>query len=234
MNERIFITAGGSGHRLNTVQGIPKSLAMLPDRTSVIARQLKQIRECTGSQLIPITICTGYRVDLMSVFRYDSCITYDPDSPAGILSCIKQILNEYVLESYTFILGDTVWHPDALSEALERRRDKPVSCCGNRIEVPCETYMITISGQGIALIKELLDRDRFETRQRVTLVKVKDFSVETGTWWLLEQWMNHDKFDWDRYKSRMVSDHPVDDFDIDEQYHEVWKQFEDGIYNDRP
>ena len=236
MNERIFITAGGSGHRLDAIKDIPKALAQLPTDELVIERMIRMIPDS-----FDITICTGYRTDLMEELfpDMDKIITYDPDNPVGILCCIKQVLHTYDLDSYIFILGDTIWHPGALKEAFENRHNKVISCCGNRIRVPCETYMITITGPGINIIKNVLSKTEFipqmSVRKKASIQMfqpMETFKLEEGKWWLLEQWMQYDKStDWDKHLLRMVAQNIVDDFDIDYQYKIIWQQVSDGLYD---
>jgi len=101
--------------------------------------------------------------------------------------------------------------------------------------------MITISGYGIELIRDLLNRGSFKVnlkgrmKESNKLFKVmQPFTTSNGTWWRLEQWMKYEKFDWDRYMKRIVATSPVDDFDIDRQHMRIWKRFKKGVYDVKP
>jgi len=226
MNERIFITAGGSGHRLDAVKGIPKALAELPGGETVISRLLGQL-----PPELPVTVCSGYRQDILeeTLPDYDIITTYNPDLNNGILTCIGQVLSEYDLDSYTFLLGDTIWHPKAMVEALEHRHDAPLVLYGNRPKAPCETYMFTISGIGRSEVKEILSRGKYSTPGKAPHPY---FTVKNGTIWLLDRWMDV-QGTWSSIKKRMKNTHPATDFDIDEQYHRVWLDFSRGVYDGR-
>lgn len=230
MNERIFITAGGSGHRLDEAEGIPKALMKLPDGKRVIERQLEMI-----PQEIPVTICTGYRDDLIEELYpdYDKVKTYDPKDPVGILVCIKHILKTYsLLDGFIFLLGDTVWHPNAFAEALSRRHDAPIVYYGQRARASGETYFMSLTKSGAEIILSLLDREIIEPPTRAS--KIPPFSVKEGKIWMFDRWCEK-KFlgighGWSK-RMRMMKSFPVDDFDIDEQYHKVWKDYKDGVYD---
>lgn len=234
MSKRIFITAGGSSHRLTRIEGIPKALTQLPDGQIVLDRLLAPIPD-----EYDITICKGFRDDLIDV-QYgglDSIKTYDPEAPVGILSCIKQVLTEYDEDVYIFLLGDTVWHPEAFSEALRCAESGDIVGYGERPKSPCETYMYTISGAGIDLMKELLSRPLFEFKipsknnRPSTTRGLEPFTLQQGKIWLLERWMKRDLGrNWMRSVVRYMRSHPATDFDTDAQYDRVWKEYEAGEY----
>lgn len=233
LRERIFITAGGSAHRLDVAAGIPKALMKLPDGRLVIERQLEML-----PSNLDVTICTGYRQDLIDKLlpNYDKLLTYDVSNPMSILDCIRIVIDNYKdLHSYTFLLGDTIWHPDAMKEALEQRHKRPIVYYGQRRRSPCETYMMTISDKGVEMVREVLNRGAvFETRslraKRYSLVK--RFSLQDGNIWKLDTWMDHDlDCNWKRNKLRTVKSAPVDDFDIDEQYRKIWSDYSHGVYD---
>lgn len=225
MTERIFICGGGSGHRITG--NVPKMLFKLPSGEIVLDRHFRLL----AGYDIPVTLCIGYRKELVRIMYpdYETVVTYDPDNPTGILCCMKEILDTYKLRSYVFLLGDTIWSRRALAQALDSRYEKQIVFFGNHTSAPCETYMATFHDEGIELIKGVLERKEFprvisqDTSPIISLRGCKIFHMD--------HWMDHTKHPWVWNKKRIKSEFPATDFDIDSEKEAVWKQYEEGYFD---
>lgn len=238
MRERLYITAGGLGSRISSIN-TPKAIAQLPDGGTVLDRIMDQLSLAAPG--MDITICTGFMASSVEgMFPETTTLrTMDPSNPTGILSCIHHILDVEKYDSYTFLLGDTIWSPAALKEALSTRHVKELVFYGNRHRPPCETYMFTVSGSYIKHLFNLLTIGDFPippaTRRKAIEHGNLDkyaVTVSGGKLFQLNQWMLRTLTrNYARDIRRVTKAYPVDDFDTDEEMTIMWRDYVRGVYD---
>lgn len=233
MTEYIFITCGGSGHRLQETMPYPKAMVELPCGNTVLGR-------LTSILIFKFTVvfCTGYKTELIKKHFYGGTYlaTYDVDNPTNILNCFKKVMNFYEQDTYTFILGDTIWHPKALEQALSQRLNKPIMTYRARNNPVCEYYMITFSGEGIDMFKEVYALGKLP--KALNTDKGADVAIDQCKILHLAKYLAGNphtckkNIGGDPRFGGFANQFPVTDFDTQEQLDKVIKDYKDGVYDD--
>lgn len=231
MTEYIFLTCGGSGHRLQETMPYPKAMYQLPDGMTVLRRLLGQLNGC-----FPLMLCLGYRMDLFVPSDTPYVKTYDVTNPTNILHCFKQVIDGLDIDSYTFILGDTIWHPKALEQALSQRLNKPIMTYRARNNPVCEYYMITFSGAGIDMFKEVYALGKLP--KALNTDKGADVAIDQCKILHMAKYLSGDphtckaRIGGDPRFGGFAAQFPVTDFDTQEQLDKVIKDYKDGVYDE--
>ena len=148
-------------------------------------------------------------------------------------------------EDYTFILGDTIWHPKALEWAFHNRFDKPIFVCRNRDNPICENYMITFNegrwGNGIELFKQVYALGKLpralsqeqEWEDMPGYTPIEQCKILHLAKYLTGNPVTCKKnIGGDPRFGGFVPGTPVTDFDTQEQLDKVIEDYKRGIYDD--
>lgn len=234
--EYIFITCGGSGHRLQETMPYPKAMYMLPDGHTVLGRLIVQLLDEIKINKA-VWFCTGYKSKIIryKYFGYPHIETYDVNNPTNILHCFYQVINHFDQDVFTFILGDTIWHPKALEQALSQRLTKPIMTYRARNNPVCEYYMITFSGAGIDIFKEVYALGKLP--KALNTDKGADVAIDQCKILHLAKYLAGNphtckaRIGGDPRFGGFANQFPVTDFDTQEQLDKVIKDYKDGVYD---
>ena len=153
-------------------------------------------------------------------------------------------MNHFDQEAYTFILGDTIWHPKALEMAIHNRFDKPIMVCRARNNPVTENYMITFSRAGrrthsnigADMFKEVYALGKLPPALKTD--EGKDVPIEQCKILHLAKYLSGNphtckkNIGGDPKFGGFVPQHPVTDFDTQEQLDKVIEDYKRGIYDE--
>jgi hypothetical protein len=154
MKETIVITCGGAAVRFPEFNGTKCRLELplpggFPGRIYVLNRLLRQLSKLNRFE--DVILLLGY--DAENILKITPNAMYylmikNPDTPDNLMAGIADFLEQHEGNRYTFILGDTVWHMDALRSIFkiteQTKQSHGIAYFSQLSDIGGETYAVRI------------------------------------------------------------------------------------------